>query len=150
MTYDNHSSIQNEVQQINNLYADPAPILNFSPMLPANFKDHQTTNQRPLYSELFISMTDMQNIIKSRNTKKSSGTDNMPNYALRKLSITTIYWIAIIFNHITNIQYIPTNWKIASVTPVPKPNKDSLILNFWRPISQLSALSKCYEKVIDK
>lgn len=42
----------------------------------------------------------------------------MPNYALKKLSITAFYWIAVIFNHITNIQHIPTNWKLACVTPV--------------------------------
>lgn len=48
------------------------------------------------------------------------------------------------------MQYIPANWKIASVTPVPKPNKNSEIINNWRPISQLPTISKCYEKIIDK
>lgn len=149
LTFHDPSSIQNEVQQINELYENPQPILSFSPDLPANFKDQQSQNLRPLYDELFVSANDVQGIIKTRNSKKSSGTDNMPNYALKKLSFTTIYWLAILFNHITNIQYIPANWKLACVTPVPKPNKNSEIVSNWRPISQLPTISKCYEKVID-
>lgn len=46
-------------------------------------------------SEKFTSVTEIQSIIKSRNNKKSSGIDEMPNYALKKLSLTTIYWITI-------------------------------------------------------
>lgn len=150
LTFHNQSSMQNEVRQVNELYENPEPILNFSPDLPANFKNNNTPSfQRPIHSTFFVSATDVQNIIKSRNSKKSSGIDNMPNYVLKKLSITTIYWIAVIFNHITNIQYIPSNWKVASVTPVPKPNKNNEIVNNWRPISQLPTISKCYEKIID-
>lgn len=149
LTFHNQSTIQNEVQQINQLYSDPPPICCFSPTLPASFKDLQSTNQRPIHSDLFVSSLDVQNIIKSRNNKKSSGIDSMPNYALKKLSFTTIYWLAVVFNHITNIQYIPPNWKMASVTPVPKPNKNNEIINNWRPISQLPTISKCYEKIID-
>lgn len=149
LTFHNHSSIQNEVQQINELYENPEPILIFSSVLPANFKDDESSDRRPIFTDLFVSTTDVQNIIKSRNNKKSSGNDNMPNYALKKLSLSTIYWLAVVFNHITNIQYIPSNWKMACVTPVPKPNKNNEIVNNWRPISQLPTISKCYEKVID-
>lgn len=53
-------------------------------------------------------------------------------------------------NHITNMQYIPHAWKKGIITPIPKPGKDSTIVNNWRPITQVPAISKCYEKHIDK
>lgn len=91
LTFHNQSTMQNEVQQINDLYENPDPILNFSPTLPVNFKDIQTQNQLPLHNEMFVSTIDTQNIINTRNNKKSSGNDNMPNYALKKLSMLTIF-----------------------------------------------------------
>lgn len=148
LTHYNQSSMQNEVQSVNELYENPEPILSFSAILPANFKD-QVQHLRPNHSEMFVSTTDVQNIIKTRNNKKSSGNDSMPNYALKKLSLSSMFWLAVIFNHITNMQYIPSNWKMACVTPVPKPNKNSEIIINWRPISQLPTISKGYEKIID-
>lgn len=149
LTLNDESPIDNEVQQINSLYDNANAIVTFSATLPADFKEYPEQCTVNPFGRNFISSTELHNIIKSRNNKKSSGNDNMPNFILKKLSFTTIYWLAVLFNHITNIQHIPSNWKHALVTPVPKPNKNSEIISNWRPISQLPTISKCYEKVLD-
>lgn len=132
------------------MYENATPLTTFSTTLPADFKDRtniQITNHT--IKQKFISSTELLNVIQTRNNKKSSGNGNMPNFVLKKLSFTMIYWIAVLFNHITNMQCVPSNWKVASVTPVPKPNKNNQIISNWRPISQLPTISKCYEKVLD-
>lgn len=149
LTYTNSSSADPEVNQIFTEYDNNEPIVFFSPELPADFKDNSSVVQDNNINRKFVSVSELQSIIKSRNTKKSSGADDMPNYALRKLTLTTIYWISVLFNHITNTQHFPTGWKIAAVTPIPKPGKNQQFLSYWRPISQLPMLSKCYEKLID-
>lgn len=149
LTANSQSSMQNAVAEVNQLYENPTPIMIFSPDTPADFVDRSIAIEQQLVSKMFVSTEVVHIIIKSRNNKKSSGSDTMPNYALKKLSTSTIRLFAVLFNHITNIQYIPSNWKIASITPVPKPNKNIENTSNWRPISQISTLSKCYEKVMD-
>lgn len=149
LTYNDYSLADNEVQRINLLYNNNEPIVNFSTIFPADFKNNPDFVCDQSIRKNFISTIDLKNVIASRNNKKSSGNDHMPNYALKKLSFLALYWLAILFNHITNVQHIPSNWKFASVTPVPKPSKNNNIVNNWRPISQLPTISKCYEKVLD-
>lgn len=96
LTFNNQSSMQNEVQLVNALYENPAPILIFSPLLPVNFKDNQLQHPNHDHSDMFVSTADVQNIFKTRNSKKSSRNDSIPNYALKKLSLSTIYWLAVI------------------------------------------------------
>lgn len=155
LTKSNISCIENEVKIISALYENGEPIVAFSRTLPADFKEtenHQNINEPT--RKKFINSSELRQIIKSRNNKKSSGNDCMPNYALKKLSATTIYWLVVLFNHITNIQHIPENWKFARITnlpesPIPKQNKNINTVENWRSISQLPTLSKCYEKVLD-
>lgn len=137
------------VSEVNKIYEKAQPILQFSEDIPANFVDNelQVTEQSTI--DKFISSKELKEIIRSRNNKKSTGSDNMPNYALRKISSGIIYWFVILFNHIINTQHIPKNWKHAIITPIPKPNKNANMIENWRPISQVPTISKCFEKYID-
>lgn len=149
LTHSNESTVDDEVARVYGYYANDEPLVIFSDDLPADFKQRKGTTVDENVSKKFASVEDIKSIIKSRNNKKSSGIDNMPNFALKKLSLTTVYWITVLFNHITNTQHFPTNWKTASVTPILKPGKNTEFVSSWRPISQLPTLSKCYEKLID-
>lgn len=151
LTASNISAIEDEVKNINQLYEQCEPIVNFTHDMPADFKENPS-NQMNINDNLrnkFIDSREIRQIIKSRNNKKSSGCDNMPNYALKKLSALTIYWLAVFLNHVTNMQHIPENWKFALITPIPKQGKNINIVENWRSISQLPTLSKCYEKFLD-
>lgn len=88
-------------------------------------------------------------IIKSRNNKKSTGPDNINNTILKKLSSKSLKLISILFNHIFNIGYFPTEWKLATVIPIPKKGNTMDPKNY-RPISLISCISKIYEKFINE
>lgn len=139
LTHNEASYAEAEVNEIFNQYDNNETITTFSSDLPADFKERVTIDTHDDISSKFASVSEIQSIMKSRNNKKSSGIDDMP----------TIYWITVLFNHITNTQHFPSNWNTAAVTPIPKPGKNNEYLNNWRPISQLPTLSKCYEKLID-
>lgn len=98
---------------------------------------------------MFLCDNELKKIIANRKNKKSHGCDTLPIYALKKMSMTFVSPMVIFMNHITNIQYIPNVWKTGVVTPLPKPGKDPKNIKNWRPITQLPAISKCYEKHID-
>lgn len=65
------------------------------------------------------------------------------------MPITFVTSLAIIFNHIINIQYFPDAWKFGVITAIPKPKKDNTIITNYRPITQLSSISKILEKKMD-
>lgn len=96
----------------------------------------------------FTLATEVQQIIKSRNAKKSSGFDSLPNYTNKRLSPNFIIFVTALFNHINN-SYFPTAWKQTEVIPVPKPHKNKQLVTSYRPIAQLSSLSKILEKIYD-
>ena len=53
-----------------------------------------------------------------------------------------------IVNAIIKTQYYPSQWKVASIVPIPKPNKDKNNPSHYRPISLLNVLSKITDKII--
>lgn len=62
-------------------------------------------------------------VIKSRNNKKSTGIDNIPNIVIRKLSKQFVASLATLLNQMYNIGYFPKAWKNAKITPIQKPQK---------------------------
>lgn len=150
LTTNNISMFEGIVNETYEIYDKNVCIFQFSDAFPANFKDKKiATNSGNNYLNLFLNQNDLRNIIKSRNNKKSHGCDYMPNFALKKMSTNFLQFITIFMNQITNQQHIPAPWKIGIVTPIPKPGKDARKVNNWRPITQVPAISKIYEKHID-
>lgn len=150
LTVNNNSIYQEIVDETYKNYDVNMSIYQFSENFPANFKDRNITNNTiNNHDNLFLSTNDLKNIIKTRNNKKSYGGDGLPNFALKKMSINFVQFITILMNHITNQQHLPAAWKLGIVTPIPKPGKDDKKLNNWRPITQVPAISKLYEKHID-
>lgn len=94
------------------------------------------------------SVSNVVNIIKSRNNKKSSGNDNIPNSVIRKLGKRFHTTLTILFNQMYNIAYFPKAWKIAKVIAIPKPGKPPAKKDNYRPIALLPCISKLYERLI--
>jgi predicted DNA-binding protein YlxM (UPF0122 family) len=86
----------------------------------------------------------------SERTKKSSGIDCMPPFIMRHFSMSSIDVITVLFNHITSNGYVPLIFKQSTILPIKKAGKDNEIIAQNRPISQLTQISKNYEKIIEK
>ena len=52
-----------------------------------------------------------------------------------------------IFNHLWSIGIFPEDWAYATIIPIPKPGKDPVEPNIYRPIALTSCLCKTLEKM---
>lgn len=91
---------------------------------------------------------EIKNTIRRLKNKKSSGTDKIPNIALKRLPEIGIEFLVILTNNILRLSYFPKDWKMANVIPVLKPDKPADNVQSYRPISLLCSLSKVIEKII--
>lgn len=89
-------------------------------------------------------------VLKSLKPNKACGLDNIPNRALSSLCSSQCFVSLLtgIFNACLNLCYFPSTWKIAKIHPIPKSSKNSSSPDDFRPISLLSCLGKCFEKLI--
>ena len=84
----------------------------------------------------------------STNIKKATGPDDLPNWILRDLSCTIAPPICAIFNQSLRDCKLPTEWKQANVTPIPKVHPPRSIQSDVRPISLTPTISKYLESFI--
>jgi hypothetical protein len=93
---------------------------------------------------------EIRNIIKYLPNNKATGPDNIPNKVIKNLSKKALVQLHYIINSIIKLQHFPKQWKIATVVPIPKQNKDPTNPSNYRPISLLSGLAKVAEKVVNE
>ena len=80
-------------------------------------------------------------------TKTSSGPDNIPFWFFKKFSPSLAPVVQNIFNRIIRTATIPTNWRHAVVTPIPKVPQVRELTDL-RPISVTSLLSRVFERIV--
>ena len=79
---------------------------------------------------------------------KTPGQDRVTYSMLQNLPPSGKNILCNLFNQILKGGQIPHQWRIATVVPLPKENKDKLLPSSYRPISLLSCFSKLLEKII--
>lgn len=157
ITYKQISVMESIVNECYESYeANEHPTLEFSNEIPANFKDCRNFSRLRETNEAiadchhyFTSTQEINQIIKSSKPKKSSGDDQSSNFVLKKMPAIYITFLCTLLNHIINIQYFPNQWKFGLITSICKPNKNNTLISSYRPIIQLSSISKILEKKID-
>lgn len=97
---------------------------------------------------LLTSAAEVSDLIRLSPSKRSTGTDDMPYFLLKRFSPQIVLFLTIFFNHLLSCSLFPSPWKHSLVTPIPKPNKDSSVISNWRPISNLNCVSKIFEKIL--
>lgn len=97
-----------------------------------------------------INSHEIKDLFKKLKTKKAPGIDNVSNLQLKNSTNKIICQINYIFNHCIRNTYFPKIWRKAKIIPIPKPGKDHLFPQNFRPISLLSTLSKVFESIIAK
>ena len=80
---------------------------------------------------------------------KSSAVDPLPTYVLKQVADLVAPYIAELFNRSLAAGHFPSAVKQASVTPVQKkPGPDPADPGSYRPISNLTVLSKLLERLV--
>ena len=93
------------------------------------------------------SLNDLKEAIKF--AKKSSPGEDKISYAMYKhLSRTSLDKIVQLFNLIWSKGRLPSSWKHAVITPIPKIGKDPKHPSSYRPIALTSTLCKIMERII--
>lgn len=91
---------------------------------------------------------EIKQIITKLGSKKAAGPDQIRNTAIKQFARKQICELVNIVNAALRLSIFPTNWKIAHIIVLPKPNRNHTLPQNYRPISLLSCLGKICEKVI--
>ena len=86
-------------------------------------------------------------LIDDLDPKKAIGSDGIPSRILKLCKPLVVGPLTLIINESIRKSQVPSIWKAACVTPIPKSNDTSLITNY-RPISILPVTSKILERVV--
>ena len=83
-----------------------------------------------------------------RLSNRAPGTDGIFNNFIKKGGLLLEECLHHLFNCCLNSGYMPSDWKIGCVVPVPKAGKKATSPEGYRPISLLATISKLLESII--
>ena len=135
----------------------PSPAHNFNAAdLNASFSSNFQVLQEPVpiipndlpCHDIFLTLHEVSCYLR-RMKKKSPGPDGIPAWIFREFYLELAPAVAFIFNWSLKTCEVPSCFKLANITPVPKCPKPSDVSHF-RPISLTPALSKLLERIVVK
>ncbi|CAG9781741.1 unnamed protein product [Diatraea saccharalis] len=110
-----------------------------------------TTNYKEAYSNnlhnIFINFDEITNKLKSVDTSKGHGPDEIPAHFARNCAESLAEPLYIIYNASLRSAVFPDKWKLAKVVPIYKGGDISCVKNY-RPISLLCIFAKVLESLI--
>ncbi|GBP61639.1 Probable RNA-directed DNA polymerase from transposon BS [Eumeta japonica] len=95
-----------------------------------------------------VSLSKVQTLVKSLNTRKAPGLDGISNKAIKCFSLPLLSLLVAIFNACQKNCYFPPAWKEAEIIGIHKPGKPRDLPASYRPISLLSGQAKLFERVL--
>ena len=108
------------------------------------------TDPSQILTQLEVSLDDVRQALHTLDPRKAPGCDGLPT----RLIVMVADEIAPCVHHIFTLSLrtanLPPDWKSAIVSPVYKERGSRQQASNYRPISLLSVLSKCLEKVVFK
>ena len=131
--------------------------VNIGPQLSSNiissdigsFKDYLLYPSRHTFEFNPVSVEEVSKVIDKLHSKPSAGFDRMSTTLLKKIKPNILQPVTLIINQILTNGIFPDKLKIARVKPLYKKNDPNIIDNY-RPISVLPAISKIIEKIMFK
>jgi hypothetical protein len=96
-------------------------------------------------SELTLTETETENVLRSLNIEKASGPDGISSEASHELSQP----LCDLFNASLLCRKVPSTWKVAHVSAIFKKG-DSSFPNNYRPIFLLNTMEKVFDRLIFK
>ena len=93
------------------------------------------------------SSNEVRKLLEKLDTKKSTGLDNSPSRMLKMAAGVLAPSLAFLFNQLISFGIVPTEWKLARVTPIFKKGKRQDVNNY-RPISIVPSVAKVFKRII--
>ena len=106
-----------------------------------------TSDNTEVYNKPFRLRDLMRSIMKAK--PRAPGPDGIHNNLLKHLPEDTLRILKEILNKIWISADSPQHWRAATVTPIPKPNKDHTDPLSYRPIALTSYLCKLVDRMIN-
>jgi hypothetical protein len=136
--------MQNICEVMQTLYTSK-PMQEYQPLQDNPFTD---TIIGPDYEFTNITEFSTYNILKKLNTRKASGPDGISNWILKDYAEILAKPVCSVLSSSYKEQRLPSSWKYADVTPLPKQKPITDINKHLRPISLTSCISKVGEEFI--
>jgi len=107
---------------------------------------NELLNANEMYNDVIIDEFDVLKAMKSVNSTKASGPDNISPKVIKVCADQLCGIFSFIFNLSLSDCQIPEQWKTSCIIPVPKrPNVK--VMNDYRPIALTSCIMKIFERV---
>ena len=103
-----------------------------------------------IFSFKTVDIGDIEKEINNINPKKAATSNSIPPKILKKSSKVSASVLHKLFNDLIEKSDFPQNSKLADITPVYKKNDPLDKTNYRRPVSTLSAVSKIFERIMQK
>ena len=103
----------------------------------------------PEHHEISISLSELKEAINSGKSSAAPGPDQITNLMLKSCPPHILLVILSLFNASLKNGHLPTNWKHSKIIMIAKKNMPKDSFSSYRPISLISCLSKCLEKIIN-
>jgi hypothetical protein len=97
--------------------------------------------------EIFVTSDEVTSTLKKLKSSKSPGPDEIHPAMLKLLSESLAPSVTSLFNKSLLTSQIPDDWRIATVTPLPKKGSKQEAANY-RPVSLTSVLCKVLETIV--
>ena len=95
-------------------------------------------------------MSELRSILSSMRPTSSTANDHISMKSILQVRRQVEPQLLNLTNQILTTSQYPKNLKITKIIPIPKPPKDVMRIEGWRPINIVPAISKIVEKVILK
>jgi hypothetical protein len=143
-------SLEDDANAINNSFLDPQQ--DYTPLDESAKIQAQTNNTSEIFnlntSSLQVNELDTYKSLKSLNPDKSSGPDRISSWVYKAYAEILAYPVSVILNCSYNQEKLPSIWKSANISPIPKKTQITNINKHLRPISLTPILSKVAEEFI--
>ena len=113
----------------------------------SNLPNAPNLNHTAVLTDVEITEEAILEVIKSLDTSKSPGPDNIHPRVLKETADVIAYPLHLIFKGSLNAGLLPDTWKIANVSPIFKKGNKHVRENY-RPISLTSIVCRVMERII--
>ena len=95
-----------------------------------------------------LSDVELDAAIRACPIMSAPGRDGLTNAMMKKLCPALRAELLTLINLSFQQGVVPKEWRISTIVPIPKPNKDHTVTMSYRPVSLTSVISKLAERVI--